>query len=122
MTCKNAGGNFKISLSAAESASHHAQLNLGAGTTATSYPHEFQTFNDAVKFANPKCNRDGKGKRQQTLLEFPVFPDGHQYPFNSKPRANPGNARVIFTSPSKDFCGVISHTEKDNKGRFAWCT
>ncbi|KAI9793194.1 MAG: hypothetical protein M1816_000615 [Peltula sp. TS41687] len=114
LTCQNTGGNIKISSNKAEGNVHAAPLNE---KTASGYPHHFQNNKgDIIKFPNKACNAKGV-----KLLEYPVFADGHLYPSGMKPKADPGPARAIYTTPHKDFCGVIAHTEKDNKGPFKLC-
>jgi rRNA endonuclease len=79
-----------------------------------------------MKFGNGLCDRvpthtkNGNGKDDNYLLEFPVFPDGHAYNFNKKPKDDPGAARVIYTYPQKVFCGVVSHTN-GNQGDLRLC-
>ncbi|CCX17131.1 Similar to Ribonuclease alpha-sarcin; acc. no. P00655 [Pyronema omphalodes CBS 100304] len=103
---------LRISRNKAEGNMHAAPLS--DGKTKTSYPHEFKNIGNAIKFPSGKC----KGVK---LLEFPVFADGHLYPYDVKPKADPGPARVIFTYPSKDFCGIVSHTLPNNGGPLALC-
>ncbi|KAF9224787.1 ribonuclease U2 [Gyrodon lividus] len=115
-TCSNSQGTIKISQNAAESNIHAAPLT--DGTTKSSYPHKFQNVG-GYNWPNSKCNF--KATSTNFLLEFPVFADGHLYPFDVKPKADPGPARAIFTYPSKDFCGVIAHTEA-NQGPLVLCS
>nr|AAB66601.1 a-sarcin precursor [Talaromyces resedanus] len=120
----------------AESNSHHAPLS--DGKTGSSYPHWFTNGYDGegkilkgrtpIKFGKsdcdgpPKHSKDGNGKSDHYLLEFPTFPDGHDYKFDSKkPKEDPGPARVIYTYPNKVFCGIIAHT-KENQGDLKLCS
>jgi rRNA endonuclease len=117
--CRNTafpGGSFQIDLARAEGNIHAAPL--GVKTTASGYPHEY-TNRDGMRWTNGHCNNLKTGT---ILLEYPVFADGHQYGHDQgHPKPDPGAARAIYTSPSKDFCGVISHTA-GNAGNFALCT
>jgi ribonuclease/clavin/mitogillin len=93
-------------------------------TTGSSYPHWFTNGYDedgnhkwgytVITFGNSDCDAPPKhkgGSDDHYLLEFPTFPDGHEYNYNSKfPKDDPGPARVIFTYPHKTFCGIVSHT------------
>ncbi|KAL1642552.1 putative a-sarcin precursor [Diplodia seriata] len=117
LTCKNSGGNIRISQNKAEGNIHAAPL--GDKVTKSGYPHEFGNREPKIVWPNKKCNADNV-----KLLEFPVFADGHLFPFDEKKpddKSKIGPARGIYTYPSKDFCGVMAHTEKDNKGPFALC-
>ncbi|ODM15334.1 hypothetical protein SI65_09275 [Aspergillus cristatus] len=80
----------------AESNLHHAPLS--DGKTGSSYPHWFTNGydkkgdgslkeglkNPLIKFGNGECDKppshssNGSGKGDHYLLEFPVFPDGHE--------------------------------------------
>lgn len=62
------------------------------------------------------------GKDDHYLLEFPTFPDGHDYKFDSKkPKEDPGPARVIYTYPNKVFCGIVAH-QRGNQGDLRLCS
>ncbi|KAF9224792.1 Ribonuclease/ribotoxin [Gyrodon lividus] len=111
--CKNTAGNIKIDSSKAEGNIHAAPLSAGK----SGYPHQF-TNQGKIKFPNNKCNNLAHGT---ILLEFPVFADGHLYAWDAKPKPDPGPVRAIYTNPSKDFCGVVAHTE-GNQGPLELCT
>ncbi|CCX04823.1 clavin precursor [Pyronema domesticum] len=120
--CKNEVKDFLIKESVAVHTVRQAPVTKGG--TKSGYPHPFQNFSK-IKWANKKCNTgSGKGGREPPLLlEFPVFADGHFYPYNTgKPKPDPGNNRVIYSYPNKDFCGVVGHTKKNNGGPLAHCT
>ncbi|OJD28974.1 ribotoxin [Diplodia corticola] len=121
VTCKTAGGNIRINLNKAEGNIHAAPR--GDHDTKSGYPHELKNGDGAIRtWPNRKCN-----DKHAELLEFPVFPDGHLFPFDQemkpadKSSLLTGSARAVYTHPGKDFCGVVAHTEKDNKGPFALC-
>ncbi|EAL86071.1 hypothetical protein LV164_003814 [Aspergillus fumigatus] len=120
----------------AESNSHHAPLS--DGKTGSSYPHWFTNGYDGngklikgrtpIKFGKADCDRppkhsqNGMGKDDHYLLEFPTFPDGHDYKFDSKkPKEDPGPARVIYTYPNKVFCGIVAH-QRGNQGDLRLCS
>ncbi|BCR90236.1 major allergen and cytotoxin AspF1 [Aspergillus chevalieri] len=137
--CKNSGKVLSYKQTSAESNLHHAPLS--DGKTGSSYPHWFTNGydkkgdgslkeglkNPLVKFGNGECDKppshssNGSGKGDHYLLEFPVFPDGHEYKYNSKkPKEDPGPARAIYTYPNKVFCGIVAHTQ-GNKGDLVLC-
>ena len=89
-----------------------------AGGSKSGYPHQFKNENAPIVWPNAKCNNLAAGI---ILLEFPVFADGHLYNWNSKPKDDPGPVRAIYTSPGKDYCGVIGH-ETGNMGPLKLCT
>jgi len=76
----------------------------------TGYPKKFGN-REGIAFASA-CT----GK---TLLEFPVYTDGHLW----KKREDPLIARVIFTDPGKVLCGIIGHpnAKKDHDRSFKLC-
>ena len=82
--------------------------------------------NPFIKFGKVEYDRvltrtkDGNGKSDNYLLEFPVFLAGHAYNCNKKPKDDPGAARVIYTYPRKIFCGVVSHAN-GNQGELRLC-
>ncbi|KAF8906979.1 Ribonuclease/ribotoxin [Gymnopilus junonius] len=121
VTCRNTavkGGSFQISNQKAEGNIHAAPLTNGG--TKSGYPHQF-TNAKKIQWPNPKCNNLASGV---ILLEFPVFADGHLYNADSKPKDDPGAARGIFTSPNKDYCGVVAHKgigQDANKGDLLLC-
>ncbi len=111
---------------------------LSDGKSGSSYPHWFTNGYNGdgklkkgrkgpeIKFPNKKCNfrprhTTGTHMDDRYLLEFPVFPDGRLYPHEKKPKEKPGPARVIYTWPNKDFCGVVAHTERDSTGPLQLC-
>ncbi|KAI5785758.1 clavin precursor [Pyronema domesticum] len=106
----------KISQNKAIGNMHQAPVTLKG--TGSGYPHEFKNY-PHYKWANKKCNT-GSGKGGQhppTLLEFPVFEDGHFYNYNKgHPKPDDGYNRVIYSYPNKEFCGIIGHTDKGKKG------
>ncbi len=110
--CKNTEGDLRFDKHAAENLMHNwAPVNEH---TASGYPHEFSNNKgDVIKWPNGKC----EGSR---VLEFPIFEDGHKYPYDEKPKARPGPARIIYSTPSKDFCGIIAH-EKGSEGPLRLC-
>ncbi|OJD33081.1 ribotoxin [Diplodia corticola] len=121
LVCKNTGGNIEISQNKAEGNIHAAPATKGG--TKSGYPHEYKNLADGDKknivWPNKNCNA-----KDVTLLEFPVFKDGHLFEYDQKKPADKtkiGPVRGVFTYPHKDFCGVMAHTEKDNKGNFALC-
>lgn len=120
VTCKNTAlGSFHISNQKAEGNIHAAPLKNGG--TRSGYPHQFTNAKN-IKWHNRKCNNLARGV---ILLEFPVFKDGHLYNAESKPKDDPGAARAIFTSPNKDYCGVIAHEgvgKEANKGDLLLCS
>ncbi|KAI6160752.1 a-sarcin precursor [Pisolithus thermaeus] len=108
--CKNTHGDFHISVK-------HAKENVRAAPTvagSTGFPHPFPNY-DGIQFRHARCNHHGV-----SLLEFPVYPDGHLYPFDQQPKHDPGPARVIYTAHKKEFCGVIAHTDGE-KGHYKLC-
>lgn len=68
---------------------------------------------------NPNCYEANGALKE--LQEAPVFSDKHVYNFDSKPKDDPGPARVVYTTVNRDFCAIISHTEPNNGGDFALC-
>ncbi|KAK4234482.1 Ribonuclease/ribotoxin [Achaetomium macrosporum] len=84
------------------------------------YPHEFANFQGFVwDFNTWRCGN------YKPLLEMPVFPDGHLYPWNVNRNAaggeQPGPARAIYAAAGGiEFCGLIAHTT-GNQGYFAKC-
>ncbi|KAI7226587.1 hypothetical protein KC330_g8759 [Hortaea werneckii] len=102
-----------ISYSTASSTIHQAPLGRGR----SGYPHEFTNKQNLPLGRN--CDAAAKNGG---LFEFPVFSDGHLYDWTSaRPKDNPGPARVLFTTPSKDFCGVIAHDGPGNTEPFHIC-
>ncbi|KAI6046712.1 Ribonuclease/ribotoxin [Pisolithus marmoratus] len=111
-TCKTYKGNYKIDEDKAKNNVHLAPLYSGR----TGYPHLFHHYPDhddkhhhhdyyhLLEFDNKKCN-----KKDAHLLAFPLFEDGHLYPYDKEPKADPGLVRAIYTAPDKDFCGVLAH-------------
>ncbi|KAF8972227.1 Ribonuclease/ribotoxin, partial [Flammula alnicola] len=96
---------------------NHPCAPLTDGGTRSGYPHQFTNVGGIV-WPNKRCNHLAPG---HILLEFPVFEDGHLYCAECKPKPDPGPARAIFTSPRKDFCGVVAHTH-GNEGPLVLCT
>ncbi|CAL5870451.1 uncharacterized protein PFLUO_LOCUS4688 [Penicillium psychrofluorescens] len=72
--------------------------------TATNYPHEFQNFGGEITWDNQACNSDSV-----RTLEFPIAPDGSMYPWNVKPKADPGDCRVVYSMTDGHYCGVMCH-------------
>ncbi|KAF7596408.1 hypothetical protein BBP40_001715 [Aspergillus hancockii] len=118
-TCTNSNRQLRYSQNSAISASHHAPIS--DGKTKRSYPHWFTNGYDGdgklkkslkkplVQFPVADCNKppkhskNGEGKTDHYLREFPVYQDGHQYNFDKKPKEDPGEARIIYTYPHKTF-------------------
>ncbi|KAI5987458.1 major allergen Asp F1 [Pisolithus albus] len=101
-TCKTSKGNYKIDEAKAKSNVHQAPLYPGR----TGFPQTFHLSHDhyhEFEFDNKNCNRKGAD-----LLLFPLFEDGHLYPYDKEPKADPGLIRAIYTAPDKDFCGVFA--------------
>ncbi|KAF5313854.1 hypothetical protein D9619_013055 [Psilocybe cf. subviscida] len=112
------GGAFVIT-----QANAVAALNGSPRTTGRSgYPHTFENFS-GITWPVAKCNT-------ASLLEFPVLLDGKIYNADSRPKDNPGPARIIFTidgqpAPTKLMCGVVAHAGQDgnpNAGFLNKCT
>ena len=103
--CKN-GGTVKLS---------NIKNNLSAAPVAegkSGYPHAFQNLQ---KFPmDERCHN-------KILLEMPIFPNGKNYNFNSKPKEDPGPIRAIFSNPGKLLCNVIAHIGPGNTGDFEEC-
>lgn len=141
MTCSTIFGTIHIDVAKAEGNVHAAPADQQAGFT---YPHEFRNIDviewpnsKPINWPNDKCN-GVYAKRAQPqiapkLLEFPVLPDGHLFPWNQpNPPADPGPVRAVFTFPDKVFCGVMVHDgiarnrhnpqEGANEGPFKLCT
>ncbi|OJD38023.1 ribotoxin [Diplodia corticola] len=121
LLCKNTEGNFKINSDKAERAMHAAPVGNPPDKlpqTKSGYPHQFHNAK-GLKWANSHCN-----DKNAKLLEFPVFADGHLFQYDEKKNPSDaswvGPARVIYTMPSKDYCGVMAHTT-GNKGDFELC-
>ncbi|KAB2580682.1 hypothetical protein BFW01_g3347 [Lasiodiplodia theobromae] len=119
LRCKNTKGDFTISQNKAEGNIHAAPVgdpDKKEPKTKSGYPHGYGN-RDGITWPNKKCN-----DKNAKLLEFPVYPDGHLFPYNEKKSdLDPGPARAIYTYPSKDFCGVMAHTD-GNAGGFALCS
>lgn len=137
--CQNSGKTLTYSQSKAESDAHGTPLS--DGSTGSSYPHWFTNGYDKkgdgslksglsgplITFGNGECDKapkhseNGDDPGDHYLLEFPVMADGGYYDYNSKkPKADPGPARVIYTYPHKDFCGIVAHTD-GNQGELVLC-
>ncbi|OJD33105.1 ribotoxin [Diplodia corticola] len=118
LLCRNTKGDVKISQGKAEGNIHAAPVvdpKVKSQKPKSGYPHGYGN-NDGIKWPNSKCN-----DKNAELLEFPVYADGHLFPYNEKKtNLDPGIARGIFTYPSKDFCGVMAHKD-GNSGPFALC-
>ncbi|KAK4203428.1 Ribonuclease/ribotoxin [Triangularia verruculosa] len=87
------------------------------------YPHEFKNIQGIVwDFNTWRCSRSG----YKPLLEMPVFPDGHLYPWDERRDSpngqNPGPARAIYAAPGGtiEFCGLIAHVS-GNQGYLEKC-
>ncbi|KAF5313857.1 hypothetical protein D9619_013056 [Psilocybe cf. subviscida] len=89
---------------------------------------DFRCTNNAVpggSFIITQANACNTAK----LQEFPVLINGAIYNANSRPKDNPGPARVIYTldgQPAgyKLFCGVVAHVGEGgnpNRGYLAKC-
>lgn len=141
MTCSTVFGTIHIDVAKAEGNIHAAPADQQAGFR---YPHEFRNL-EVIEWANTKPilwpNREchgvfGKKAPPQIapkLLAFPVFPDGHLFPWDQQnPPADPGPVRAVFTFPDKRFCGIMVHdgiaknphnpTEGVSEGPFKLCT
>ncbi|KAI6018332.1 clavin precursor [Pisolithus marmoratus] len=108
--CKNTHGDFHIS-------AKHAKDNVLAAPPvagSTGFPHPFANY-DEIPFHNARCKHHGV-----SLLEFPVYPDGHLYPFDQHPKQDPGPARVVYTAHKKEICGVIAHPDGE-MGHYRLC-
>lgn len=121
-SCKTHKGNYKIDEDKAKNNVHRAPLHPGR----TGYPHRLhhysahggehheQDYYHGLEFDNKKCNK--KGAR---LLAFPLFEDGHLYPYDKEPKADPGLVRAVYTAPGKDFCGILH--EGGERGLYEFC-
>ncbi|KAI9753907.1 MAG: hypothetical protein M1815_005951 [Lichina confinis] len=136
--CQNGGRTVRYSQYDAEADSHFALL--ADKKTKSAYPHWFtngyrgdgkEYRKEHITFDVSWCNMEtkhtdgGMGPDDRYLLEFPIRPLDETprkppYNFDSKPKDDPGPARVIYTSPHKHFCGIISHT-KGNEGELVLC-
>lgn len=106
-----------IKYSTASSTIHQAPFAKGK----SGYPHQF--YNSQNLPLGRSCDASAKAGE---LFEFPVFSDGHLYKWDVKRtdpdgEADPGPARVLYTTVSKDFCGVIAHNGPGNTGDFHVC-
>lgn len=97
----------------AEAAYH----SIGFNTLRSGYPHVFDntkpgpkpgTKVQAYAFDNNELSAVCAG---QTLWEYPVLASGTNYNPNIRVNqgADPGPMRVLYSQPSKDFCGIIGH-------------
>ncbi|KAL2219486.1 alpha sarcin precursor [Thermoascus aurantiacus ATCC 26904] len=134
--CTNDGKTLVFSQSKAERNAHQAPLS--DGKTGSGYPHWFKNGYDGngkltnglkeplIKFGKGACDRppkhskNGDAKDDHYLLEFPIYSDGHLYKYDKRPKERPPVARVIYTYPHKDFCGIVSHTH-GNTGPLVPC-
>lgn len=90
--------------------------------TASGYPHIFQNL-DHIQWDNKACISP-----KVKTLEFPILEGKNpkMYPWNKKPRAEPGPCRVVYSETDGHYCGVMCHKDRkanddDQKG-FNKCT
>ena len=67
------------------------------------YPHKFYNYEHLE--LNDAC-------QGQTMLELPVFSDGHAYDLEHG--ENPGAARAIYSADTHDLCAVVAHDNDDS--------
>lgn len=81
------------------------------GKGGSPYPH---SFGNKEKLHFPLCPSGA-------YLEFPIFPDGHEFSKKDKPEAD----RLVYEEKSAGvykFCGLMTHDGAKEKNGFIECT
>ncbi|KAL2004514.1 hypothetical protein VTN00DRAFT_3399 [Thermoascus crustaceus] len=111
LTCTVAGKKVSFSEDYAKSLAKKAPSGKNIHT-ASGYPHEFQNL-DHIKWDNKAC----MSKNVKTL-EFPILEGKNpkMYPWNKRPREEPGPCRVVYSETDGHYCGVMCHKDRKPNG------
>ncbi|KAB5577634.1 Ribonuclease/ribotoxin [Coniochaeta sp. 2T2.1] len=80
-------------------------LQFPDATGASVFPHYFSNYEHFFwDYNKPDCDA-------ASLLEMPVFTDGHLYDWDRTPRPGPGPVRLVYFADGDErtFCGLIAH-------------
>ncbi|KAG2421801.1 hypothetical protein HFD88_005777 [Aspergillus terreus] len=137
--CKNQNPNLdNLQYSQDDALALIAQAPLTKTENESGYPYFFNNGydnlgrvkdpknNPPLKFPVAHCNnptkrsKGGGGINDHYLLEIPISPQDHPYPFGNRADPQFGLARVIYTYPDKTFCGIVAHP-RGSQGALELC-